>query len=400
MTDVKNKPEAKDKSMRSQLSGLTSQLPLGRLKDEVSGLGQAMAQRGMSRASSGVESLTGRLNDVAEGKSTKTKAALNVAQGDSPAKAGVKAVGSKVGEKVKDAVSAVGEKLTGGGGGKGGKLKVTNILESLDVPVPREVAYRQWTSYEDFPSFMKKVENVKQDDEVNTTWKAQIFWSHRRWTAEIIDQVPPERIVWKSTGDKGHVDGAVTFHELSPDLTRINLVLEYYPKGLFEHTGNIWRAQGRRARLEFKHFARHVSTNTILHQDEVEGWPGEIHDGEVTNDDALSSREEGEGQEQEGQEQEGREEKGREQKGSGQGRSEQKGSGEGRSEQKGQRPEGREGGRSGSRPAKKAAKAQPPQKAKPGEGRPKGPSGEAPAKRPAKKVAKKAAKKTAGQPTG
>jgi hypothetical protein len=254
---------------------------------------------------------------------------------------------------------------------------------------------------------MKKVENVKQDDEVNTTWKAQIFWSHRRWTAEIIDQVPPERIVWKSTGDKGHVDGAVTFHELTPDLTRINLVLEYYPKGLFEHTGNIWRAQGRRARLEFKHFARHASTNTILHQDEVEGWPGEIHDGEVTNEDALSSKAEGgedqeqEGQEQEGQEQEGQEQEGQEQEGQEEKDQERKGSGEGSSEQKGQRPEGREGARpEGARPAKKAAKGQPPQKGKPGEGRPKGPGGEAPAKRPAKKVAKKAAKKTAGQPTG
>lgn len=396
MTDVKNKPDVNDKSMKSQLSGVASQLPLGRLRDEASGLGQALFQRGMGKASERVESMTGRLNDVAEGKSTKTKTALNVAQGDSPAKAGVKAVGSKVGEKVKDAVSTVGEKLTGGGGGKGGKLKVTNILESLDVPVPREVAYRQWTSYEDFPSFMKKVENVKQDDEVNTTWKAQIFWSHRRWTAEIIDQVPPERIVWKSTGDKGHVDGAVTFHELSPDLTRINLVLEYYPKGLFEHTGNIWRAQGRRARLEFKHFARHVSTNTILHQDEVEGWPGEIHDGEVTNEDALSKAEgeEQEGQEQEGQEQEDKgQEKGSEQKGQKEKGSEQKGSSDG-PEEKGQRREGGEG----ARPAKKAAK-RPAQKGGT-EGGAKGPSGQAPAKRPAKKAAKKAAKRPAGQSSG
>ena len=392
-TDVNNKTDGKS-TLKSSMSGVASQLPLGRLKDEASGLGQALFQRGMGKASERVESMTGRLTDVAEGKSTKTKAAMNVAQGDSPAKAGVKAVGSKVGEKVKDAVSTVGEKLTGGGGGKGGKLKVTNILESLDVPVPREVAYRQWTSYEDFPSFMKKVENVKQDDEVNTTWKAQIFWSHRRWTAEIIDQVPPERIVWKSTGDKGHVDGAVTFHELSPDLTRINLVLEYYPKGLFEHTGNIWRAQGRRARLEFKHFARHVSTNTILHQDEVEGWPGEIHDGEVTNEDALQKDEGAEGQEQEGQEQDGQEEQGQEQDGQEQDGQEEQGQAEGRSEEQGRRRESGEG----TKPAKKAAKT-PAQKGG-AEGGAKGPGSQAPAKRPAKKVAKKAAKRPAGQSSG
>jgi hypothetical protein len=128
---------------------------------------------------------------------------------------------------------------------------------------------------------MKKVENVDQEEDEQLTWKAQVFWSHRTWTATIIEQIPDKRIVWRSEGDKGHVDGAVTFHELAPELTRILLVLEYHPQGLFERTGNLWRAQGRRARLELKHFRRHVMTRTILDPGEAEGWRGEIRDGEV-----------------------------------------------------------------------------------------------------------------------
>ena len=60
-------------------------------------------------------------------------------------------------------------------------------------------------------------------------------------------------------------------------------------QGLFEKTGNIWRAQGRRARLELKHFARHVMTRTILEADEVEGWRGVIEDSEVvkSHEDAV-----------------------------------------------------------------------------------------------------------------
>ena len=100
---------------------------------------------------------------------------------------------------------------------------------------------------------------------------------------DITEQVPNERIIWRSTGNKGYVEGAVTFHELAPDLTRIILVLEYHPKGLFERTGNLWRAQGRRARLELKHFQRRTMTRTLLHPDEVEGWEGEIHDGKVVS---------------------------------------------------------------------------------------------------------------------
>jgi hypothetical protein len=137
---------------------------------------------------------------------------------------------------------------------------------------------------------MKKVEDVEQKDDVTLEWKAQIFWSHRSWTASIVDQVPNERIVWTSKGDKGHVDGAVTFHELTPDLTRMLVNLEYYPQGLFERTGNLWRAPGRRVRLELKHFRRHLTNEVLMHQDDVEGWRGEIHEGEVTKESAASEK--------------------------------------------------------------------------------------------------------------
>ena len=191
---------------------------------------------------------------------------------------------------LKDKVAGLFGGGGGGGGGKGKKLKVTVISESLDIGLPLRATYNLWTQYEDFPSFMKKVENVDLDDE-KSTWKAQVFWSHREWQATTVEQVADSHIVWKSTGAKGHVDGAVTFTSLGPNLTRVLLVMEYYPQGLFERTGNIWRAQGRRARLEFQHFRRHAMTQAILNQDEIEGWRGEIRDGEVvtTHEEAMEA---------------------------------------------------------------------------------------------------------------
>ncbi|WP_052442413.1 SRPBCC family protein [Streptacidiphilus neutrinimicus] len=193
----------------------------------------------------------------------------------------------------------------GGGGGRGGrgggkKLKLTNIIEQIDVGVPVRVAYNQWTQFQDFPKYTKRLETVEQESDEKLTWKAGIFLSHRTWQATIIEQVPDELIVWQSKGEKGRVDGAVTFHELAPNLTRILVVLEYHPQGLFERTGNIWRAQGRRARLELKHFRRHVMTQTILDPDGVEGWRGEIRDGEVvrTHEDAMQEEEEARAQEE------------------------------------------------------------------------------------------------------
>lgn len=256
----------------SSTGGILDQLPTDRLKKELGEFAKAMAQQAVKATAGKLPGLVG-----AVGKS--------VAGGTGGL---VKKVAGAGAEKVKQAV-------TGGGGGKQGqKGKVTNIVEDIDVGVPVSVAYNQWTQFTDFPDFMKKVETVEQESDTELKWRAQILWSHREWKSTIIDQVPDERIVWRSEGPKGYVDGAVTFHPLGPNLTKILLVLEYYPQGFFEYVGNLWRAQGRRARLELKHFRRHVMTQAALHPEELEGWRGEIHDSEVTksHEDAKREQEE------------------------------------------------------------------------------------------------------------
>jgi len=275
--------------------------PVDRLKGEVGELAGALTNRAVSSLLDRVGGTTGRLNEYVEGGAgpglmAAVTGAKGLAEGKSPGRSMLGAGMAGVKEKIS------GLFRRGGKGGGGKKLKLTNIVESTDVGVPVSLAYNQWTQYNDFPKFTKKVESVdkNRNEEQKTNWKAQVFWSHRTWEATIIEQVPDERIVWRSKGQKGHVDGAVTFHELAPNLTRVLLVLEYHPQGMFERTGNLWRAQGRRARLELKHFRRHMMTQGVLHPDEIEGWRGTIHDGEVveSHEDALE-REQQESPEQE-----------------------------------------------------------------------------------------------------
>jgi hypothetical protein len=272
---------------------------MDRLKGEARGLASALGERAMSSVLNRIQGTTGRLTDYVEGGGgpglmAAVTGAKDMSEGKGPVRSTLSAGFKGVTEKVKG--------LFGKGGGKGGgkKLKVTNIVESIDVGVPIDLAYNQWTQFNDLPNFMKKLEVADQDqnEPQKSHWKAQVFWSHREWDAEVVEQVPEERIIWKSKGQKGHVDGAVTFHKLAPNLTRILLVLEYHPQGMFERTGNLWRAQGRRARLELKHFRRHVMTSSILHPDEIEGWRGMIEDGEVVqdHDEALAEDEHGDDQ--------------------------------------------------------------------------------------------------------
>ncbi|MEW2443594.1 SRPBCC family protein [Micromonospora marina] len=267
-----------------------------RARDQIGGelrnLASAIGERAVQAVTERVTGVTDRLSEYAKqggepGLVAAATGAQKLAGGDSPLKAMFHAglAGGK--EKV---MSAFG----GGKGGKGGgkKLKVTNIVETIEVGVPVRVAYNQWTTFGDFPSFMKKVEQADCDADEKMTWKAQVLWSHRTWESTIVRQIPDRLIHWRSKGEKGSVDGTVSFHEVAPELTRILVVLEYHPQGFFEHTGNLWRAQGRRVRLELKHFVRHVMTETVLDPDSVEGWRGEIEDSRVVKDHETALRQE------------------------------------------------------------------------------------------------------------
>ncbi|MHA6798316.1 SRPBCC family protein [Bounagaea algeriensis] len=275
---------------------LFDELPIGHLKSAGKELLDALVTRAIRSVSGKVDSLTGRLTDVAENGGSGLMAAVTgakeVAEGGSPAKGALKAGVTGVKEKAKEAVGAGSSGGSSGGGGS--SAKVVNILEEFDVGLPLRVAYNQWTQFQDYPGFTRKVESAEQESDEKVNWKAQVFLSHRSWESTIIEQVPDERIVWRSKGSKGHVDGAVTFHELAPSMTRVLLVLEYHPQGFFEKTANLWRAQGRRARSDFRHIKRHMMTSTILEQEESEGWRGEIRDREVvrSHEDVLREEQE------------------------------------------------------------------------------------------------------------
>jgi Polyketide cyclase / dehydrase and lipid transport len=278
---------------------LKDAVPTDALRDAGQQLLALLVQRAAEAATERVSSLSDRLTGVAEsgGQGLREAFSPDGDRRDDDEDGGSPGLLSRGWSAIKEKVQNV---FGGGGPGGGGKkIKVTVISENQDIGLPLRKTYDLWTQFADFPSFMKKVESVEQASDEKTNWKAQVWWSHRTWEATIVEQVPDSHIVWRSKGPKGHVDGAVTFTGLGPNLTRVLLLLEYHPQGLFERTGNLWRAQGRRARLEFQHFRRHAMSHALTRLDEIEGWRGEIHDSEVvkTHEEALEE----EGREQEEQ---------------------------------------------------------------------------------------------------
>lgn len=265
-----------------------------RLKAELQDYLAAQATRMLSGLGSKLGETTNKLNDIAEGNSPgfaklAADGGRKLAEGKGPLRSAVELGASRVKDNVMDKVKGLG------GGGKSKRKrssgnKPTVIIEHIDVGVPLRTAYDQWTQYQDFSTFAKGVKSANKSDDTTSDWQAKIWWSNRSWKATTTEQVPDDRIAWSSEGAKGTTKGVVSFHRIADNLTRVLLVIEYYPSGFFEKTGNIWRAQGRRARLDLKNFARFI---TIKGEAE-DSWRGEIRDGEVvrSHEDALAEEEE------------------------------------------------------------------------------------------------------------
>ncbi|WMX43733.1 SRPBCC family protein [Streptomyces roseicoloratus] len=155
--------------------------------------------------------------------------------------------------------------------------KNLTIIEDIDVGVPVQEAYNQWTQFQEFSRFAKGVVSVDQEDETTTQWQVKVAKSNRAYKATVTEQIPDERIAWTAEGAKGTTRGVVTFHSLGENLTKVLLVMEYYPKGIVEKTGSLVRAQGRRARLDLKAFRTFV----MMKGEATGSWRGEIQGGKV-----------------------------------------------------------------------------------------------------------------------
>jgi uncharacterized membrane protein len=212
--------------------------------------------------------------------------------------------GGRVGGQVKDAVSSKVDQAGGAGGiakeaasgllpfgggddkggSKGGvpgvgKGRRMPVQQSVDVAVPIETAYNQWTRYEDWPTFMHRVTRVTQDDPCTVKFATKIWGKTKEFEAEIETQRPDERIKWRVAQGITHT-GVVTFHELAPRLTRIEVTLDVDPGSLLEKAARGLRHIKRAARADLHRFKAFIE----VQEHETGAWRGVIEDGELVED--------------------------------------------------------------------------------------------------------------------
>jgi uncharacterized membrane protein len=150
------------------------------------------------------------------------------------------------------------------------------VQQAIDVAVPLETAYNQWTQFEEYPNFMHRVDSASQDDETHVTFTEKVWGFGRDFEAEILEQRPNERIVWRSTSGLKHA-GVVTFHQLADRLTRIEVTVDFKPESLFQKFARGARYSKRAIRADMHRFKAYIE----MTEEEDGAWLGRIEDGEV-----------------------------------------------------------------------------------------------------------------------
>ena len=134
---------------------------------------------------------------------------------------------------------------------------MTDMMETVEVDVPVTVAYAQWARFEEFPSFMEGVSRVERTGGTSLRWTIEIAGQRRDFDAVVTEQVPGERIAWRSTDGVTHA-GVVTFHHLAEARTRVALQLTTVPEGAVEQLGDKLGLVKARVKGDMKRFKAFV----------------------------------------------------------------------------------------------------------------------------------------------
>ena len=148
---------------------------------------------------------------------------------------------------------------------------MSTIEQSVEVEVPVSTAYNQWTQFEEFPQFMEGVDSVSQVDDTHLHWVASFGGKTHEWDAEVTEQLPDERVAWKSTDGKTNA-GVVTFHRLDENRTKIMVQIDWEPEGMVEALGGAVGADERRVKGDLARFKKLIEVRGV----ESGAWRGEV----------------------------------------------------------------------------------------------------------------------------
>jgi uncharacterized membrane protein len=152
------------------------------------------------------------------------------------------------------------------------------IADSIDVQVPLQQAYNQWTQFEEFPKFMEGIQSVQQLDDTHVRWVGEIRGENRQWTTEITEQRPDEKIAWKTIDGEVKNDGVVTFEQVGDGQTRINVQMDVESESSTQNVAaDLLGIVKNQVHGDLERFKKLIEDR----DEETGAWRGEVAEGEA-----------------------------------------------------------------------------------------------------------------------
>ncbi len=233
-------------------------------------------------AGSSAEKGSGLVEKLTEGAKDTVGKGVKDAAGETAEKAGgAPGLAKEVGKKMIPGLG--GDSGKGDKGKKGtpgvGKGRRMPVQQAADIGVPLSTAYNQWTQFEEWPQFMHRLDQATQEDDCTVSFKTKVWGMSKEFVGQIVEQRPDERIQWSVKEGVIHT-GVVTFHELAPRLTRVQVTLDVEPGSLVEKAARGMRHVKRAVRADLARFKAYIEMQEV----ETGAWRGVIHDGELVED--------------------------------------------------------------------------------------------------------------------
>jgi uncharacterized membrane protein len=152
------------------------------------------------------------------------------------------------------------------------------IEDTIDVQVPVQQAYNQWTQFEDFPKFMNGIQSVQQLDDTHVQWVAEIRGESRQWTTEITEQQPDEKVAWKTIEGEVKNDGVVTFEPMGDAQTRVNVQMDVEGDSTAENVaGDLLGVVKKQVHGDLERFKQLIENR----DEETGAWRGEVEESKT-----------------------------------------------------------------------------------------------------------------------
>jgi len=151
--------------------------------------------------------------------------------------------------------------------GKREEIMAQRVHETIEVDAPVEDVYGYWSNFENFPSFMSNIEEVRMTGQDTSHWRVKgPLGKSVEFDARTTEMNPNRGIGWNTVDGEVMTSGEVRFEEVTPSRTRVDVTMNYSdPPGgaVGETVANVLSNPERNLTEDLGNFARIVESGGL-----------------------------------------------------------------------------------------------------------------------------------------